>query len=91
MEIEASIHRFYHNLLCLRLAFGMSQAQMAEVLGISVGTLRKIERGIRTPKTSAVILWKASNAFRISTDVLLKVDFQEPADPNLRHSERECP
>lgn len=88
MKIEKCTQRFYRNLRCLRVVFGVSQAQMAEILGISIGTLRKIERGIQTPRTSAAILWKASDAFCVSTDILLKVDFQVPEDANPRRVNR---
>lgn len=78
MELNPTLRRVYRNIHCLRLAYKLTQKQMAEIMGISVDTLRKMEQGKHTPRICCDILWRVCDAFNISADVLLKLDFQFP-------------
>jgi putative transcriptional regulator len=67
------------NAKAIRAKFGLSQAEFAALLGISVGTLRNWEQGARRPEGAARILLRvveihpqvvreASAPVRVSTD-----------------------
>jgi transcriptional regulator with XRE-family HTH domain len=45
-----------HRIRELRLAQGMTQARLAEAAGVQLDTLRKWERGLRTPLLDAAAL-----------------------------------
>ena len=53
----------------LRKEKGLLQAQVAEKLGISVGQVKKYEKGVSTP--SLGVLGKMATLFGVSTDIFV--------------------
>ena len=53
------------NLNHLRRQHHLTQKQMAQILGISITTWRKIEQGIMPPRLSSLVVYRAADAFGI--------------------------
>ena len=53
------------NLNHLRRQHHLTQKQMAQILGISITTWRKIEQGIMPPRLSTLVVYRAADAFGI--------------------------
>jgi len=68
---------FCKNLCCLRLIYGLTKKEMAEILGVSVSTYRKIERCEDSVRLHCGMISRVRNHFRISADALLMKDFQK--------------
>ena len=64
--MEQEIKNLLHNLAFLRKQHGCSAAKMAALLGIGVGSLRQIERGILPPRLSTEDVFKAAKRFGIA-------------------------
>lgn len=62
------------NLYYLRTEYGLSQSSLARLLGISPGTLRHIEQGVPSKRTTARLLRRACEIFCISADAILRKD-----------------
>ena len=58
------------NLNHLRRQHHLTQKQMAQILGISITTWRKIEQGIMPPRLSSLVIYRAADAFGIPTSTL---------------------
>ena len=58
------------NLNHLRRQHNLTQKQMAQILGISITTWRKMEQGIMPPRLSSLVVYRAADAFRIPTSTL---------------------
>ena len=58
------------NLNHLRRQHHLTQKQMAQTLGISITTWRKIEQGIMPPRLSSLVVYRAADAFGIPTSTL---------------------
>ncbi|MBF0548591.1 MAG: helix-turn-helix transcriptional regulator [Candidatus Riflebacteria bacterium] len=71
----------------LRKEKGLLQTQVAEKLGISVGQIKKYEKGVSTPSLS--VLGKIATLFGVSTDIFVfdggKGVAGEKLDPELLH------
>ena len=61
---------FSHNIAVLRAHYGCSQKHMAQLLGISVGSLREIENGIIPPRLTVDVVFAVERHFHISPDTL---------------------
>ena len=83
MSVTESIDLAYRNIRFLRLANQLSQKEMAKILNISVGTRRKMERGIPTPRVTIDILWQLRDAFGFSPSTLLSFDLQQLVRPKV--------
>ena len=57
---------FLSNLKYLRRQHHLTQKQMAQILGISITTWRKIEQGIMPPRLSSLVVYRAADAFGIA-------------------------
>ena len=58
------------NLNHLRRQHNLTQKQMAQILGISITTWRKMEQGIMPPRLSSLVVYRAADAFGIPTSTL---------------------
>lgn len=67
---------FCHNVAFMREKENMTKKEMAQILGISVDTLRKIEAGDPKVRTNAGMLCKFCNRFEISADAVLSTKLQ---------------
>ena len=56
---------FLKNLAALRKQHHLTQKQMAQTLGISITTWRKMEQGIMPPRLSTLVVYRAADAFGI--------------------------
>jgi len=78
-DYELSV--FCDNVRFLRKAHGLSQKEMAKIMGIGVGGLRIIERGTVPPRLDVFVLICLSDHFHISCDSLFclrcEADFAE--------------
>ena len=61
---------FLSNLKYLRRQHNLTQKQMAQILGISITTWRKMEQGIMSPQLSSLLVYRAADAFGIPTSTL---------------------
>ena len=57
-----------HNLLTLRKRHGLSQRAMAQLLGISLYSIRVMEKGERLPNVYIDFLFKLVKAFHVNVD-----------------------
>lgn len=62
---------FCKNLCCLRLVYGLTKKEMAEILGVSVSTYRKIERCEDSVRLHSGMVSRVHVRFQISADDLL--------------------
>lgn len=62
------------NIKCLRKERRMTQEQLAEALGVTVGAVYKWERDISTPDISLIL--EMADLFSVSTDVLLGYEWR---------------
>lgn len=69
---------FNENFKALRQARGLTQAQMADKLGISISAVSMYEQGRRKPDND--MLRKICEKFRVSTDSLLGINFKESSE-----------
>ncbi len=56
---------FSENIKCIRKEAGLSQKEMARMLGIGVSTLSKIEKGVLPPRLSCSVLFCIQRHFGI--------------------------
>ena len=62
-----------HNLCWLRKKYGYSQKTMAQLLGIGVGSLRKLEHGVIPPRLTVEFLEPLYYRFQITPSTLMCV------------------
>lgn len=74
MVEDKDIEILCRNLLYLRKKRRLTQKEMAKLLGIGVGSLRRIERGELPPGVGCGMLFNAHSAFGIPPAVLLGKD-----------------
>ena len=60
---EIYLENIMHNITYIRKTLGISKKKMAEILGLGVGSLEKIEKGILPPKLSVEILFNIRENF----------------------------
>ena len=77
MAATESIELVYRNIRFLRQANHLTQNAMAGILDISVGSLRKMERGMPVPSVTVDVLWKIRDAFGVSPSALMSLDLQQ--------------
>lgn len=68
---EDAIRCLAYNVSYLRKELNISKNKMAEILGIGVKTLTKIEQGILPPRLSVKVLFKIQQCFGIPVSVLV--------------------
>ena len=71
MAAEKELKNFFKNVLYLRKKYGYTQKEMANILGISVSSLRKVERGMIPRCITAETLYNLCYYFQISADLIL--------------------
>ena len=80
---------FGYRLKNLRIQYGMTQAQLADRLGLSKSVISAYENGNRLP--SYDILIKIARIYNVTTDFLLGVEPQDGTDlSGLSHDEKEA-
>ena len=72
---KEELNNLLYNIKWLRMQHGLSEKQMAEILGIGVGSLRKIENGALPPRLSVSIVFKVQNYFCIQPKDLFIAKF----------------
>ena len=75
MKSEVSkkeLENFMYNVVQLRKYYGISKKRMAELLGISIGSLNKIENGEFPPKLSVEVIFNIHNIFGIHPKIQLE-------------------
>lgn len=65
-ESKREWENFTHNVTWLRKSNGLSKKKMANLLGLGVGSLNKIERGELPPRLDVSILFRLRDCFGIS-------------------------
>ena len=68
---------FCNNLGHLRRMHGMAKKEMAEILGVSVATYRKMERCQEAVRLNCVMVSRICNHFKVSGDDLLMENMSE--------------
>lgn len=63
---------FLSNLKYLRRQHNLTQKQMAQILGISITTWRKMEQGIMPPRLSSLVIYRAADAFGVDAARLFR-------------------
>ena len=71
-SVALSIKQFLDNIVYLRKKSGLSKKEMTKILGISIGTLNKTEKGDIPPLLKAEIVFNVSDYFNISTEDLFR-------------------
>ena len=69
-ELSEERQNFLSNLTILRKTHNLTQKQMAQILGISISSWRKIERGAMPPRLSAEVVYRAADAFGLDAAAL---------------------
>ena len=67
---------FSQNIRHLRQVYTLTQREMAQILGISAGTLGRIERG-GTVRIHSGMLYRICDHFRLSVDAILCENWSE--------------
>lgn len=70
MTIEEKMQNFCVNILRLRKSHGLTQKEMAQILGIGVRALSTIERGTVPKRLGSSVLIRAGEYFQIQTEDL---------------------
>lgn len=68
---QQQFKNFSQNLIHIRTYYGLSKVRMAQLLGIGVGTLNKLEQGKIPPRLTIDILFFVQKEFHISPAQLL--------------------
>ena len=69
---EAEFEIFGYNVAWLRERHGLSQKKMAEIMGIGIGSLNKVERGDMPPKMKVDVLINIYRQFGVSPERQLR-------------------
>lgn len=64
-EVQEQLQAFMENIAHLRKQYGLSKKEMAEILGIGVKTLDKIERGELPKRISTHVIFRIQDHFCI--------------------------
>ena len=81
MKSNKSSDQFCQNVCYLRKTHHLTQKEMASVLGISVSTLRRIEREDETVRVSSGMLCRLCDHFGLSTDAVLRISIVGDGSP----------
>lgn len=71
------IHIFLHNVAWLRRHHSLTKKEMAYKIGVSVGTLNKIEKGILPPNLKIDVLFQIQKEFGVSMADCVSVCLEE--------------
>ncbi len=71
MGNSKALENFCFNVHHLRIYHNLTQKQMADIIGISVGTLRKLEASSLQVRINCNMLYRICEHFQISADVIL--------------------
>jgi transcriptional regulator with XRE-family HTH domain len=71
-EVEDQLRGFSKRLRLLRERRGLSQQELADMVGIHLSQLSRIERGVSTPSSETVL--SLARALHATTDALLRGD-----------------
>ena len=77
MEWNENEYLICKNIAYIRRARGLNQKEMARILGVSAGTLRKMEHFDPTVRIYGKMIHRVCTAFRISADAGLHVDLSK--------------
>ena len=72
---KEELNNLLYNIKWLRMQHRLSEKQMAEILGIGVGSLQKIEKGTLPPRLSVNIVFEVQNYFGIQPKDLFFAKF----------------
>ena len=75
--IKKEIENYLYNVKSLRLHHGITKKQMAKILGISIGSMNKIERGTMPPRLSVKIIINIYNYFCLLSEEMFTRKFDE--------------
>ncbi len=83
VENYPGLKAFCRNVYRLRKEHGLSQKEMARIMGVGVGSLRKVERGTVPPRMDILVLHNLTLHFSIPISSLFwaedhKQDFTMP-------------
>ena len=70
MKDHSYLHIFNQNVRFLRKVNGLTQQEMANIMGVCLNTLRKIEKNIPTPSMDCIVPLRVSEHFQIPLDSL---------------------
>lgn len=73
MQNEYYVLNFCRNVCYLRRKNSLTQKEMAEILGVSVSSLRKMEKGDVLPKIHCRMLLRVCERFDLPADRLLYI------------------
>ena len=76
-EIHDNFAIFLHNVAQLRKTHGLSKTKMANLLGIGLWSLNKLEKGEIPPRMDVRIVFAISKEFRIPPAELFSVYLQQ--------------
>lgn len=65
-KTKTEIQIFMQNVAWLRKKNGLTKKEMAEILGISVFSLNKIEKGVFPPRVSVEVVFRIYDRFRVN-------------------------
>ena len=82
MNIEKEAENFCKNIARIRRRNGLTQKEMAAALGIAVGTLRKIEKGVFPQKIKIGSVLKLYDIFHILPSSLLEEEYEKTGRAN---------
>lgn len=68
---------FCKNIGYMRRVKGLTQKEIAQILGIGVATVRKIERCDPRVRLTGMMVYRVCAAFRISSDAILRIDLEK--------------
>ena len=71
MDISQEKQNFCRNVAYLRKKHRLTQAQMAKIMNVGIGTVRSLERGIVPPRLNVCVLCRLHDYFHISADALI--------------------
>lgn len=69
------------NIRCLRKHYNLTQKEMADILGVSVSSIRRIEKGVLPRCVNSCSIHRLCDHFGISADYILREDMEK--DPTL--------
>lgn len=72
VQKEKAIDIFTFNVAWIRKENNISKKRMAEILGISIYTLNKIENGILPPKLKVDVIFNIKNYFNVPVNYILE-------------------
>ena len=69
--------RIFRNIRYLRKQHNLSQKQMAQIMRLCVGGIRKIEKGDHSVRIHIGHIYRLCDHFSISADALVYTDFEQ--------------